>query len=111
MNTFSRQLREGQLNDEDRGALERLEAAHQRGHLWDTGYTDLVPERWIDTFSIAGTPVEVRGRLERTLSDGADEISMILMSARSGGRGSADQLSVFAETVMQPMRGARPVTA
>jgi alkanesulfonate monooxygenase SsuD/methylene tetrahydromethanopterin reductase-like flavin-dependent oxidoreductase (luciferase family) len=111
MNTFSRQLREGQLDDADREALDRLQAAHQQGHLWDTGYTDLVPERWVDRFSVAGTPDEVRARLERTLSDGADEISTILMSSRSGGRGSADQLTVFAESVIQPMRAAPTVAA
>ncbi len=56
MNTYSRQLREGQLAEDDRVALEHLQAAHQQGHLWDHGYTDLVPERWIDRFSVAGTP-------------------------------------------------------
>jgi 5,10-methylenetetrahydromethanopterin reductase len=111
MNTFSRQLRDGLLGDEDRETLERLQTAHQQGHLWDTGYSDLVPERWIDRFSVAGTPEEVGARLERTLSDGADEISMILMSAHAGGRGSADQLRVFAESVMQPLRAAHKVTA
>jgi alkanesulfonate monooxygenase SsuD/methylene tetrahydromethanopterin reductase-like flavin-dependent oxidoreductase (luciferase family) len=111
MNTYNRQLREGTLAEDDRDALERLQAAHQQGHLWDAGYSDLVPERWIDRFSVAGTPREVRARLERTLGDGADEISMILMSARSGGRGSADQLGVFAEQVMQPLRAAHRVTA
>ncbi len=111
MNTYNRQLRDGQLDDDDRVALERLQAAHQQGHVWDAGYTDLVPERWIDRFSVAGTPDEVRARLERTLADGADEISMILMSARSGGRGSADQLGIFAEYVMKPLRAAHGVTA
>jgi 5,10-methylenetetrahydromethanopterin reductase len=111
LNTFNRQLRDGLLADDDREALERLQAAHQQGHIWDTGYSDLVPERWIDRFSVAGTPEEVRARLERTLADGADEISMILMSAQAGGRGSADQLRVFAEGVMQPLRTAREVPA
>jgi alkanesulfonate monooxygenase SsuD/methylene tetrahydromethanopterin reductase-like flavin-dependent oxidoreductase (luciferase family) len=113
MNTFNRQLRDGRLAEDDRDALERLQAAHQRGHLWDAGYTDLVPERWVDRFSVAGTPEEVRARLERTLADGADEISMILMSARSsgGGRGSADQLTLFAESVMRPLRAARQAVA
>ncbi len=31
------------------------------------------------------------------------------MSARSGGRGSADQLSVFATNVIQPLRAAHGV--
>ncbi|MBV9579982.1 MAG: LLM class flavin-dependent oxidoreductase, partial [Chloroflexi bacterium] len=106
MNTFSRQLREGQLADDDREALEQLQAAHQGGHIWDTGYADLVPERWIDRFSVAGTPDEVRARLQRTLADGADEISLILMSAHSAARGSADQLKIFAEQVMHPLRQA-----
>ena len=109
MNTYSRRLREGQLAEDDRVALEHLQAAHQQGHLWDHGYADLVPERWIDRFSVAGTPEEVRARLERTLADGADEISAILMSARSGARGSADQLSVFATNVIQPLRAAHGV--
>jgi 5,10-methylenetetrahydromethanopterin reductase len=104
MNVFSRQLRTGELSDDDRDALQRLKAAHEQGHLWGADYTDLVPERWIDRFSVAGTPDEVRARLERALDDGADEISTILMSPSSGGRGSADQLRVFAERVMQPLR-------
>ena len=102
----------GHSREEDRAALERLQAAHQQGHLWDTGYADLVPERWIDRFSVAGTPDEVRARLERTLADGADEISMILMSARSPADAAAPISSrVFAESVMQPLRAAREVTA
>ncbi|HEY2592356.1 MAG TPA: LLM class flavin-dependent oxidoreductase [Chloroflexota bacterium] len=111
MNTYNRQLRDGQLDEDDRVALERLQAAHHQGHLWDSGYTDLVPERWVDRFSVAGTPAEVRARLERALADGADEISTILMSARSGGRGSADQLSIFAQSVIKPLRAAGGVTA
>jgi alkanesulfonate monooxygenase SsuD/methylene tetrahydromethanopterin reductase-like flavin-dependent oxidoreductase (luciferase family) len=111
MNTFGRQLREGQLPDDDRQALERLQAAHQKGYVWDSGYTDLVPERWIDRLALAGTPEEVRTRLERALADGADEISLILMSARTSARGSADQLALFAEAVMAPLRAAHSVPA
>ena len=103
MNTYSSQARQGQLGADDAEALERLTAAHQKGYLWDSGYTDLVPERWIDRFAVAGTPEEVRGRLERALTDGADEISVILMNPR-GDRGSADSLRQFAQTVMSPMR-------
>ena len=66
-----------------------------------------MPERWIDLFAIAGTPAEVRARLEAAVQTGAEEISMILMAPSSGARGGADQLSLFAETVMQPMQGPR----
>ena len=109
MNNFGRALREGTLPEEDREPLEKLLEAHQRGYLWDTGYTDLVPERWIDRLALAGTPEEVRGRIEHALADGADEISMILMSSRSAGaRGSADQLTLFSESVIAPIRAAHP---
>ena len=112
MNNFGRALREGKLPEEDREPLEKLQAAHQRGYLWDTGYTDLVPERWIDRLALAGTPEEVRGRIEHALADGADEISMILMSSRSAGaRGTADQLALFSESVIAPIRAAHPVPA
>ena len=104
MNTWGKAARTGQLSFEDAEALERLQAAHNQGYLWDTGYTDLVPDRWIDRLSVAGTPDEVKARLERAIEDGADEISMILMSP--SGRGSADQLARFAKTVMAPLRDA-----
>jgi 5,10-methylenetetrahydromethanopterin reductase len=103
MNSYRTLARQGQLTPEDQEALQRLTAAHQQGYLWDAGYTDLVPERWIDRFAVAGTPDEVRARLERAVEDGADEISVILMNPR-GDRGSADSLTRFAETVMAPMR-------
>jgi len=112
MNNFGRALREGTLPEQDREPLEKLLQAHQRGYLWDTGYTDLVPERWIDRLALAGTPEEVRERIEQALDDGADEISMILMSSRSAGaRGSADQLTLFSESVIAPIRAAHPVPA
>jgi alkanesulfonate monooxygenase SsuD/methylene tetrahydromethanopterin reductase-like flavin-dependent oxidoreductase (luciferase family) len=112
MNNLGRALREGTLPEEDREPLQKLLEAHQRGYLWDTGYTDLVPERWIDRLALAGTPDEVRARIEHALRDGADEVSMILMSSRStGARGSADQLTLFAERVVAPIRAAHAVAA
>jgi len=106
MNTWANPSRRAELDRQDVEALERLQAAHQKGYLWDTGYNDLVPERWIDRFAVAGTPAEVRSRLERAIGDGADEISMILMSPGSGERGRADQLTRFAESVMSPLQSA-----
>ncbi len=110
MNTLGRDARAGQLAGEDAEDLERLQAAHQKGYLWDSGYMNLVPERWIDRFAVAGTPTEVRERLQRAVADGANEIGLILMSP-SGARGSADQLSLFAESVMRPMRATTSVSA
>jgi len=106
LNAFGRLARAGQLDPDDLQAVERLQREHDQHYALEPGDADLVPERWIDRFSIAGTPDEVRARLEKAIQSGADEISMILMGPRSAGRGSADQLTRFAETVMQPLRAA-----
>ena len=103
LNSFGRLARHGLLNPEDTQALAKLQAAHDHGHLWEPEHADVVPERWIDLFAIAGTPAEVRERLERAVKAGAQEISVILMGPRPGARGGAEQLTRFAETVMQPI--------
>jgi 5,10-methylenetetrahydromethanopterin reductase len=101
LNAFARSTA---LDPRDAEPLQRLKDAHNAGHLWDADYQSLVPEHWVDTFAIAGTPAEVRQRLERAVQQGADEISMILMGPHAGDRGGAAQLTHFAETVMQPMK-------
>lgn len=104
LNSYARLARAGQLDPADAQALERLQAAHDGGHLWEGDYADLVPEPWIDRFAIAGTPQEVRARLERAVEQGAEEISLILMGPHNAARGAADSLTRFAEAVMQPMQ-------
>ena len=88
--------------------MELLKAEHVAGHQRDIDYEKLVPEHWIDQFAIAGTPDHVRGRIERAIADGADEISMILISSRLAGggttRGGQDQLTRFAEDVLARIR-------
>ena len=109
MNAYGRLARAGQLDADDAEALARLQDVHERGHVWEDGYADLVPERWVDRFAIAGTPDEVRRGLDTAIAAGAEEISMILMTPRSGQRGSTDQLTTFAQRVMTPMRSAATV--
>jgi 5,10-methylenetetrahydromethanopterin reductase len=104
LNYFARLSRQGQLDPDDQRALERLQREHDHAHLWEPEFADLVPERWIDRFAIAGTPAEVRTRLEQAVQDGAQEISLILIAPRTTVRGSADQLTHFSETVLQPWR-------
>jgi len=108
LNSFGRLARHSLLNPEDAQALAKLQAAHDQGHLWEPEHADLVPERWIDLFAIAGTPDEVRARLERAVEAGAQEISMILMGPRPGDRSGAEQLIRFAETVMHPIQRLAP---
>lgn len=109
LNAYGALARAGQLEPDDAQALARLQEVHSGGHVWEQGYADLVPERWVDRFAIAGTPDEVRASLESAIANGAQEISMILMAPRSGQRGSSDQLTTFAERVMTPLRAASPV--
>jgi len=96
--------RAGRLNSEDASAFEQLQKAHDDGHLWEPEHAELIPERWIDLFAIAGTPEEVRTRLAKAIAVGAQEISMILMGPQPGARGAAEQLTRFAETVMRPIQ-------
>lgn len=51
MNTFGRRMES--LSAEDREALEKLQTAHQQGYRWDTDYTNIVPDRWIDQLAVA----------------------------------------------------------
>jgi 5,10-methylenetetrahydromethanopterin reductase len=107
LNSLRKPARAGELDADDQHALKRLQAAHDRGDLLESDYSELVPESWTDRFAIAGTPDEVRQRLERAIAQGAQEISTILIAPRLGERGGGDQLTRFAETVMAPMRARR----
>lgn len=111
LNAYGRLARTGQLDPDDAAALERLQQRHAQGHIWDQGYADLVPDRWIDRFAMAGTPAEVRAQLDQAVASGAQEVSMILVGTRSGQRGGADQLEAFAETVLRPMRSGTTAAA
>jgi alkanesulfonate monooxygenase SsuD/methylene tetrahydromethanopterin reductase-like flavin-dependent oxidoreductase (luciferase family) len=89
---------------EDAEAVAKLREASAGAYLTEAGYHDLVPERWVDRFAVAGTPEDVRARLEQAVEQGADEVAMILMGSRSHERGAADQLTLFADRVMRPMQ-------
>jgi 5,10-methylenetetrahydromethanopterin reductase len=104
LNTLARPARAGTLDEPEAAALARLQQAHAAGQHDEAAVAELVPEAWIDRFAIAGTPDEVRGRLEAAVADGADEIAMILMGPGPGQRGTAEQLTRFAESVLRPMR-------
>src|SRR5215207_8184763 len=106
MNSYARLARLGQLEDEDRQALERLERAYDTRQHGLAGHVlaELVPERWIDRFAIVGPPDRVRARLEGAIEQGADEISMILMGPSPNERGGVQQLERFAESVLAPLK-------
>lgn len=103
LNAYGRLARAGKLPADDAEAVVRLQTASAGAYRTEAEYHDLVPERWIDRFAIAGTPSEVTGRLQEAVNQGAQEIAMILMGAGSQ-RGGTDQLTRFATTVMRPMQ-------
>jgi len=105
LNAYAGLAAAGALDADDADAVNRLQAASKGAYLSEREYHDLVPERWIDRFSIADTPAEVTSRLQQAAANGAQEIAMILMSSGSQ-RGSAEQLTRFAEAVMHPLARA-----
>lgn len=104
LNAYGALSRSGDVAAEDAEAVAKLREASAGAYLTEAGYHDLVPERWIDRFAVAGTPDDVRARLEQAVAQGADEVAMILLGSRSRERGAADQLTLFAERVMRPMQ-------
>ena len=83
LNAYGRLAKSGDLPADDAEAVARLQAASAGAYLDEAGYHDLVPERWIDRFAVAGTPAEVSARLQEAVAQGAQEIAMILMGPRS----------------------------
>lgn len=103
INSLGRAAREGTLPSDDQEAFERLQRAYETHPHGTTGaheLADLVPEAWIDRFAIAGTPAEVKARIQQAFADGADEFAMILLGARPGDRGSPELLERFAQSVL-----------
>ena len=101
---FRRLARQGQLpvDSPDREPFERLEAAWDSLHHMGDRYAELVEERWVDRFAIAGQADEVRARCRQAAEQGAVEVSAIFRGSGSGG--VKEQLVRFAQMVIAPMR-------
>lgn len=70
--------RKGMLTDEkDREAVERLWKEYNMYHHMGPEHDHLVREEWIDRYAIAGTPEEVRAKVNATVRAGADEIGIV----------------------------------
>lgn len=78
MVVFTGLMRRGiALAEEDRAATERLNREYDFSHHMGSKHSQLVPERWVDLFSIAGTSDEVRRRIEETIRSGVDIITIV----------------------------------
>ena len=62
-------------------------------------YNELVPDRWVDRFAIAGRAETVLERCRQAAADGADQIAIVF-----AGSDPETQMQTFAETVIKPMR-------
>jgi hypothetical protein len=40
-------------------------------------HSHLVPDRWVDLFAAAGTPQEVRARIDQIVQSGVDVVSIV----------------------------------
>lgn len=78
MVTFTKLIQDGQtVDEEDRNATERLNREYDFSHHMGPEHSHLVPERWVDLFSVAGTPARVREKIEAVIGDGVDIISIV----------------------------------
>jgi 5,10-methylenetetrahydromethanopterin reductase len=93
------EARRGTLHPADREPLERLRQAYDTHHHMEALYNELVLDRWVDRFSIAGTPDQVLAGCRQAEADGADQVAMVF-----NGRDLETQMRRFAEAVITPMR-------
>jgi 5,10-methylenetetrahydromethanopterin reductase len=78
MVVFTGMIKRGEpIAEEDRLATERLNREYDFSHHMGPEHSHLVPEKWVDQFSIAGTPEEVAARIEQTIKDGADMVTIV----------------------------------
>lgn len=70
------------LDEEDRPAVERIRQAYDyRRHLaLDAAHADLVPDRLVDKFALAGRPEECLERVRALAACGIEELNIVLMS-------------------------------
>jgi len=71
-----------EFDEEDRPAIEKIRQAYDyHRHLsLDAAHADLVPDRLVDKFAIAGRPDECLDRVRALAASGIDELNIVLMS-------------------------------
>jgi 5,10-methylenetetrahydromethanopterin reductase len=100
--SLGRRARLGTLDPADQEPLERLRHAYDTHHHMEALYNDLVPERWIDRFTMAGSPEHVLTRCRQVAADGAQQIAIVF-----AGPDPEVQMQRFSESVIRPLRTRR----
>lgn len=85
------------LDPEDLAVVERIRGAYEyRQHMAvGAAHADLVPDRLVDKFALAGRPEECADRVRALVKSGIDELNIVLMSPDP-----AAVLRTFADGVM-----------
>ncbi len=100
INSLGARLRRGTLAPEDKEPLERLQKA------FDTHFAEVRPElvleRWVDRFTLSGTPKDVIAKCNSVAQSGASQVAAIFPGANDAQL--RQQMTKFAEMVISPMR-------
>jgi 5,10-methylenetetrahydromethanopterin reductase len=76
--SFLKMVSEGKpVQEEDRLAAERISREYDFSHHMSREHSHLVPERWVDLFSAAGNPEQVRKRIDQIIACGVDVVSIV----------------------------------
>ncbi|HEY1373871.1 MAG TPA: LLM class flavin-dependent oxidoreductase [Candidatus Binatia bacterium] len=76
--SFLKMVREGKpVAEEDRLAAERISREYDFSHHMSREHSHLVPERWVDLFSAAGNPQQVRERIDQIIGCGVDVVAIV----------------------------------
>ena len=76
--SYTKMVEEGKaVAEEDRLAAERLSREYDFSHHMSRAHSHLVPDRWVDRFSAAGNPAEVKARIDEIIASGVDVVTVV----------------------------------
>ena len=76
--SFLKMVSEGKpVAEEDRLAAEKISREYDFSHHMSREHSHLVPERWVDLFSAAGNPEQVRKRIDQITACGVDVVAIV----------------------------------
>jgi 5,10-methylenetetrahydromethanopterin reductase len=91
----------GALSEEEIALTEPLRKAYDFRHHMGAEHSALVPDQLVDRYAVAGTPGQVRAKIERVCSmEGIHEIAII-----PWGRDPEAVIEAFARGVIRPLGG------
>lgn len=77
MSELKRKAKTDELTAEEREVLASLQKHYDFYHHMGPEHSQLVPDAWVDRYALAGTSSEILARIQETLAEGIDEVSII----------------------------------